>query len=116
MLPNPQMDAIEVLFYCLQSDNDDLDANGRSDNTHVGVIVVGSDREIKAKLGNVDYVVEVVDTERDLVELFVEKIRYEWNPECVGGFEVHHSSWGYLLERASYEFGVYFRLSLSVLC
>ncbi|GAA5834931.1 hypothetical protein JCM11251_002064 [Rhodosporidiobolus azoricus] len=103
-LPNPEHDAIEVLFYCLQSDNDDLLVNGRSERTHVGVIVVGDEREVQARLGNPSYVVEVVENEHDLIMLFVDKVRFEWDPECLAGFEVHHSSWGYLLERAEYAY------------
>ncbi|GAA5859597.1 hypothetical protein JCM8547_006156 [Rhodosporidiobolus lusitaniae] len=105
LLPNPQYDAIEVLFYCLQSDNDDLLVNGRSDNTHVGILMVGDEIDIKRKLGNPDFVVEAVENEEKLIERFVEKLRYDWDPECVAGFEVHHSSWGYLLERADFAYG-----------
>ncbi|GAA6052660.1 hypothetical protein JCM3770_003916 [Rhodotorula araucariae] len=103
LLPNPQHDPIEAIFYCLQSDNDEVDYNGRSDNTHVGVIVIGEE-DMYRRLGITDYYFEVVETERDLVEAFIDKLRDEWDPECVAGFEVHHGSWGYLLERAEAAF------------
>ncbi|BGP44636.1 DNA polymerase zeta [Rhodotorula kratochvilovae] len=103
LLPNPQHDAIEAIFYCLKSDNDEVDYNGRSENTHVGVIVVGEE-DMYRRLGITDYYFEVVETERDLIEAFIDKLRDEWDPECVAGFEVHHGSWGYLLERAEAAF------------
>lgn len=104
LLPDPKEDAIEAVFYCLQSDNEDLLVNGRLENTHVGAIVVG-DESLKKKLGRSDFVLEVVADERDLVELLLEKVRFEFDPECLAGFEVHHGSWGYLLERADSAFG-----------
>ncbi|BGP12586.1 DNA polymerase zeta [Rhodosporidiobolus nylandii] len=100
--PNPHEDEVSAIFYCLMSDNDDIEYNGRMDNTLVGVITVGDEYEVKRKLGNPDYAVEVVENEADLIEYFIEKVRYEWDPECFAGYEVHHSSWGYLLERAEY--------------
>ncbi|GAA5897069.1 hypothetical protein JCM5296_004286 [Sporobolomyces johnsonii] len=99
LLPDPQHDAIEAIFYCLQSDNEDLHINGRSDNTHVGVIIVG-DEKLKKHLGSTDYLVEVVEDERHLIDVWIDKVRFEFDPECLAGYEVHHGSWGYLIERA----------------
>ncbi|GAA5899314.1 DNA-directed DNA polymerase [Sporobolomyces salmoneus] len=101
LLPDPKEDPIEAVFYCLQSDNEDLLANGRSENTHVGAIVVG-DESLRKKLGPTDYVLELVEDERQLVEVLLEKVRFEFDPECLSGFEVHHGSWGYLLERSDF--------------
>ncbi|GAA6061348.1 hypothetical protein JCM10212_004829 [Sporobolomyces blumeae] len=103
LLPDPKLDAIEAAFYCLQSDNEDLFVNGRSENTHVGVIIVG-DPSLRKQLGSTDYVLDVVEDERQLIEVILEKVRFEFDPECVSGYEVHHGSWGYLLERADSEF------------
>jgi DNA polymerase zeta len=74
--------------------------NGRSDNTHVGVIAVGTP-DLKQRIGKMDYVVEVVKTERELISRFIDKVRDDWDPEALAGYEVHHSSWGYLLERGA---------------
>ncbi|GEM06150.1 DNA polymerase zeta subunit [Rhodotorula toruloides] len=103
LLPDPKEDAVEAIFYCLQSDNEDLDANGRSPNTHVGVIAVGTDDSYRV-LGITDYAVEFVEDELMLVRTFLDKLRDDWDPECVAGYEVHHASWGYLLERAEARF------------
>ncbi|GAA5838346.1 hypothetical protein JCM9279_003213 [Rhodotorula babjevae] len=104
LLPNPQHDAIEFLVFCLKSDNEREDEywNGRNEKTHVGYIVVGDGKKYE-HLDNRCHV-HVVETERDLIELFLDKLRMEWDPECVAGFEVHHGSWGYLLERAETAF------------
>ncbi|GAA5888955.1 hypothetical protein JCM16303_004683 [Sporobolomyces ruberrimus] len=102
LLPDPTRDPIEAAFYCLQSDNEDLLANGRSENTHVGVIVVG-DESLRKEIGPTDYVLEIVEDETALIELVRHKVRFEFDPECLSGFEVHHGSWGYLLERADHE-------------
>ncbi|GAA5965048.1 hypothetical protein JCM8115_005696 [Rhodotorula mucilaginosa] len=104
LLPDPQHDAIQAIFYCLQSDNEDLDANGRAENTHVGVIAVGNKDTLRI-VGITDYDIHVVEDERTLIDTFVEWVRYDWDPECLGGYEVHHASWGYLLERAEAEYG-----------
>ncbi|GAA5962119.1 hypothetical protein JCM21900_003552 [Sporobolomyces salmonicolor] len=101
LLPDPQHDAIEAIFYCLQSDNEDLHINGRSENTHVGVIIVG-DEILKKKLGSTNYLVEVVEDEQQLIDVWIDKVRFEFDPECLAGYEVHHGSWGYLIERAEY--------------
>lgn len=104
LLPDPKEDAIEAIFYCLQSDNEDLDVNGRSSNTHVGVIAVGTDDSYRV-LGITDYAIEFVEDERTLIETFVDKLRNDWDPECVAGYEVHHASWGFLLERGEAGYG-----------
>lgn len=106
LLPDPQLDAIEAIFYCLQSDNEDLHANGRSENTHVGVLAVGDGSTLRTLgITPAEYDVEIVSDERTLIDAFLEKVRYDWDPECLGGYEVHHASWGYLLERAEAEYG-----------
>ncbi|GAA5969258.1 hypothetical protein JCM11641_007531 [Rhodosporidiobolus odoratus] len=103
-LPDPQEDAIQAIFYTFQSDSEDLVVNGRSGNTHVGVIAIGEEDELRRKLGTAAYTIETVEDERELVELLIEKVRFEWDPDCFAGYEVHHSSWGYLLERANHAF------------
>lgn len=100
LLPDPEHDEIFALFYCLQSENDGLVKNGRDPeaNRHVGVIAVGSS-SLKKQVGNMGIAFDVVPDELALIKLFVRKVRDEWDPECFAGYEVHHSSWGYLLER-----------------
>lgn len=103
LLPNPKEDAIVALFYCLQSEADDLVGNGREEDRHVGVIAVGTD-ELRRVVGPTNYTFEVVDSEHDLLNLWIDKIR-AWDPEIVAGYETVHASWGYLLERADAAYG-----------
>jgi len=114
LLPDPTKDAIQAAFYCLQSDNEDLLVNGRSENTHVGAIIVG-DESFKKTIGPTDYVLEVVATEKELIEVILDKVRFKFDPECVSGYEVHHGSWGYLLERADSEYSSSTLISISSL-
>ncbi|ORY80222.1 hypothetical protein BCR35DRAFT_266236 [Leucosporidium creatinivorum] len=100
LLPDPKHDEIVALFYCLKTENEDITFNGRSEDTHVGVIAVGDDK-LKALLGHTDYVLKLVDSESELINEFIDMVR-TWDPECVAGYEVHHASWGYLIERAQY--------------
>lgn len=111
LLPDPKEDEILILFYCLKTENEGIDFNGRSEDTHVGVIAVAPKDEegnviadIKAIVGATDYVLDVVETEHDLINEWIDRVR-EWDPECVGGYEIHKGSWGYLIERAHYAHG-----------
>lgn len=103
LLPDPKYDEIIALFYCLKTENEDIDFNGRSEDTHVGVIAVGDDK-LKSLLGHTDYVFKIVDSESELINEFIDMVR-TWDPECVAGYEVHHGSWGYLIERALHGHG-----------
>ncbi|KAL8283649.1 hypothetical protein RQP46_005444 [Phenoliferia psychrophenolica] len=100
--PDPNHDAIVAIFYCYQSENDDLEPNGRGDDRVVGVIAVGDD-SFKRRLGPTPYHVEVVADESELFLTFIAKVQNEWDPEIVAGYEVHYASWGYLIERGRAE-------------
>ena len=106
LLPDPEHDEIFALFYCLQSENDGLVKNGRDPeaNRHVGVIAVGPP-SLKKQVGNMGIAFDVVPDELALIKLFVRRVRDDWDPECFAGYEVHHSSWGYLLERTFTRYG-----------
>lgn len=104
LLPDPEFDEIVALFYCLKTENEGIEMNGNVPETHVGVLVVG-ERDLSKKIGKTDYVVEVLETEQDLFNRFIDLVRYTWDPEAVAGYEVHRASWGYLLERAQVAYG-----------
>ncbi|SGY31587.1 BQ5605_C002g01244 [Microbotryum silenes-dioicae] len=102
LLPNPLLDPIQAIFYCLQSENDDVELNGRLPDTHVGCIAMwdAADSDLRKTVGPTDYGLEVVDDELSMIATFLDLIVNDWDPEALAGYEVHHSSWGYLLERA----------------
>ncbi|KAK4058006.1 DNA polymerase zeta [Microbotryomycetes sp. JL221] len=103
LLPDPKEDPIEVIFYCLKCEDTRVEKNGRSEDTHVGAIAVGSPN-LRRVVGSTDFVLDIVETELELVELFLQKLVEEWDPEAVAGYEVHKASWGYMLERVATEY------------
>ncbi|KAL1981232.1 hypothetical protein VTN96DRAFT_2945 [Rasamsonia emersonii] len=103
LAPNPEEDEIACVFWCLQSDDEDLDVNSALDGVHVGILAQsGSDALGKvARSITVDF--EREPTELDLITRLVDIVRY-YDPDILTGYEVHNSSWGYLIERARYKY------------
>jgi DNA polymerase zeta len=111
--PNPEEDEISCLFWCIQSEDEDLHANGRLPNAHVGMIFHGDGDGPEAKIAKavtVDF--ERETTELDLINRLVDIVRFH-DPDIITGYEVHNSSWGYLMERAKkkYDFDLCDELS-----
>ncbi|GKZ42769.1 DNA polymerase zeta [Aspergillus brasiliensis] len=111
--PNPEEDEITCVFWCLQSEDEDLDANGTVPGVHVGVISQAEDDrpDIKAsKALRIDW--EHESSELDLINRVVDIVRWH-DPDIITGYEVHNSSWGYLIERArkKYDFDICDELS-----
>lgn len=98
--PDPSQDPIEVVFYCLQSSRRLESGNGRRPGTYVGMIIVkgGKDDNQKVKYALNDCLVEVVETEIELMNLLIDKVR-DWDPEVLTGFELESWSWGYVMGR-----------------
>jgi DNA polymerase zeta len=107
-VPNPEEDEIQCLFWCLQSDEHDLDSNGIVEGTHLGVVVLSEDGKMSQKIAR-QFAVEVHEesSELDLIIRMVEIVRNH-DPDILTGYEVHGSSWGYLIERArlKYEYNL----------
>jgi DNA polymerase zeta len=111
--PNPEEDEISCLFWCIQSEDEDLHANGRLPNAHVGMVFHGDGDGPEAKIAKavtVDF--ECEGTELDLINRLVDIVRFH-DPDIITGYEVHNSSWGYLMERAKkkYDFDLCDELS-----
>ncbi|GKZ31253.1 DNA polymerase zeta [Aspergillus brasiliensis] len=111
--PNPEEDEITCVFWCLQSEDEDLDANGTVPGVHVGVISQAEDDrpDIKgSKALRIDW--EHESSELDLINRVVDIVRWH-DPDIITGYEVHNSSWGYLIERArkKYDFDICDELS-----
>lgn len=103
LAPNPEEDEISCVFWSLKSDDEDLDVNSTLDGVHVGILAQsGSDALGKvARSMSVDF--EQEPTELDLITRLVDIVRY-YDPDILTGYEVHNSSWGYLIERARYKY------------
>ncbi|KAI7963511.1 hypothetical protein MJO29_003938 [Puccinia striiformis f. sp. tritici] len=118
--PDPATDQIKVLFYCLKTERRDIEVNRPDSVTRVGIIMVDEHQSNtqayseslklpKYALDNCR--IEVVDTEVELLNSLIDKIR-TWDPEVLTGFELESGSWGYVMRRGCeldfdlvYEFG-----------
>ena len=109
LLPNPEYDEIKCAFWCIQSDDEDMLVNGLNEGTHVGLVVLAEGEEDFARKisGTVDVEVDEESSELDLINRLISIVR-EYDPDILTGYEVHGSSWGYMIERArcKYEFNL----------
>lgn len=93
LVPDPDMDEIAAVFWSFQGQND-----GRALNVtcQTGIIVVESKQLNPSRLR--DFLVEVVDTELELLNKIVDVV-VDLDPDIVTGWEVQAASWGYLNAR-----------------
>jgi DNA polymerase zeta len=98
LAPNPKEDEIACVIWGLQSDDYDLDANGVLDGVHVGMLAQRS-LGLESILRSLSVDVEMEATELELITRLVDIVRFH-DPDIITGYEVHNSSWGYLIERA----------------
>jgi DNA polymerase zeta len=104
LLPDPKMDAIVAVFYCLQDPSVELDQPVSEHGYYTGIWMVESEKNKMARLGNLRGLkVEYFESELDLFNEIVDRVRL-WDPDVLAGWEVHGSSWGFLAGRASEEF------------
>lgn len=108
MVPNPEKDEISCVFWCLQSDDEDLEVNGFNEGTHVGVLVLSEPSGISHRIAQQTAVeIQEENNELDLINRMVDIVRY-YDPDILTGYEVHGGSWGYMIERArcKYEYNL----------
>ncbi|PSK46036.1 DNA polymerase zeta catalytic subunit [Elsinoe australis] len=108
--PDPEHDEITSMFWCLHSDDDAV--TDREDGLRFGILLLdenGSDDDSLTSRIKKQTDVEVAyeGDELDLINHMVDILR-EFDPDILAGYEVHNSSWGYLIERArlKYEFNL----------
>ena len=99
LAPNPEQDEVGCIFWCVQIDDAEAE-QADSDNIFSGVLVLASDVMTAARIAGCT-IQEVAEekTEVDLLTRLVDIVRY-YDPDVLTGYEVHNSSWGYLIERA----------------
>jgi DNA polymerase zeta len=103
--PDPEKDAVSMVVWCLAEEKLDED-------TKVGIVVLTDPKDeklverIRGIVGNTVQIDEE-DDELDLLNRMVDIVRSH-DPDILTGYEVHNSSWGYLIERArlQYEFNL----------
>ena len=104
LVPNPEQDEISCVFWCLQSDDEDLEVNGINRGTHVGVLALSEEGGLARKIAQQTNVeVEEESSELDLVNRIVDIVR-NYDPDILTGYEVQGGSWGYLIERARWKY------------
>ena len=100
LVPNPEHDDICCVFWCLQSDDEELEVNGVNAGTHVGILALSEDGGLAQRIAQ-QYPIEVEEesNELDLINRLVDIVRL-YDPDILTGYEVHGGSWGYLIERS----------------
>ena len=100
LVPNPEQDEIGCVFWCLQSDEEDLEVNGINEGTHVGILALSDIGRMAPKISQqIGVEVEEEISELDLINRMVDIVRGH-DPDILAGYEVHGGSWGYIIERA----------------
>lgn len=104
LVPNPEEDEVQCIFWATKSDEDFQDGSQSSDTTVLGIIVVSEDGVLAHRI-RAQAKVEVIEesTELDAMVRMVEIVRTR-DPDVLTGYEVHGSSWGYLIERARHKY------------
>ncbi|OQD83288.1 hypothetical protein PENANT_c017G06835 [Penicillium antarcticum] len=113
LLANPEEDEITCMFWCIQSDDDDLEVNSHLLGVHVGMVYHGEGERPEGKISKVLTIdAEHEPTELDLINRLIDIVRYH-DPDILTGYEVHNASWGYVIERARkmYDFDICEELS-----
>ena len=94
--PDPEKDEVNMVVWCIADEQMDEDLK-------MGILVLNKDDSdlpdrIRRIVGN-NVEVDAEDTEIDLVNRLVDIVRM-YDADVLTGYEVHNSSWGYLIERA----------------
>ncbi|KAI3478274.1 hypothetical protein L1887_59798 [Cichorium endivia] len=103
LFPDPAFDAIQAVMYSFQNEDENLQDTGSRPDLRTGLILVANEGFRAERLGLSHLAIEVVEDELDLFNALVDLMR-AFDPEILVGWEIHSSSWGYIIERASKEF------------
>ncbi|KAJ5162172.1 hypothetical protein N7492_007564 [Penicillium capsulatum] len=113
LMANPIEDEITCIFWCLHSEDEDLEANSHLPGVHVGMIYHGEGERPETKVAKAMKLdMEQEPTELDLINRLVDIVRGH-DPDIISGYEVQNGSWGYVIERArkKYDFDLCDELS-----
>ncbi|KAL4942212.1 hypothetical protein BDV06DRAFT_192711 [Aspergillus oleicola] len=112
LAPNPEEDEISSIFWCINSGGSSEDPEFLL-GTHTGVVFQGEEERPEPKISKALKINwEHEPTELDLINRLVDIVRL-YDPDIITGYEVHNSSWGYVIERArkKYDFDLCDELS-----
>ncbi|KAF9115818.1 DNA polymerase zeta [Mortierella sp. AM989] len=96
-LPDPKTDPILAIFYCWQTERDDLISNGWVPGVGIFTHAEAGMME-KLAIGRVGYDIHVSENEGAMLNAIIEHVR-DLDPDILAGYEVHNLSWGYLVDR-----------------
>lgn len=104
LVPNPEEDGVQCIFWATKSDENFQDGS-QSENTTLSGIIVVSEDGVMAEQMRRHLKIEILEesTELDAMVRMVEIVRTH-DPDVLTGYEVHGSSWGYLIERARHKY------------
>lgn len=100
LVPNPDEDEVQCIFWSIKADGTVSTTQGTVGELIVGVIVLSADGQIAERIRR-QTSAEVLEESDELALMvrMVEIVRTH-DPDILTGYEVHGSSWGYLIERA----------------
>ncbi|EGC47812.1 polymerase zeta subunit [Histoplasma capsulatum var. duboisii H88] len=104
LVPNPEEDEISCVFWCVQDGETEINDDGDSAGITAGIIALSENESLAARISpTMVSEFEEEHTELDLLTRLVDVVRQR-DPDILTGYEVHNSSWGYLIERARYKY------------
>ncbi|KAK8023998.1 DNA polymerase family B [Apiospora rasikravindrae] len=104
LVPNPEEDEVQCIFWCSKTDEHLNSSAGAPSDLRSGIIVASEDGIMVERIRS-QTTVEIYEesSELDLMVRMVEIVRTH-DPDILTGYEVHGSSWGYLVERARFKY------------
>jgi DNA polymerase zeta len=113
-LPDPKKDEISCVFWCFQSEDSSTTNFQSGKSVHSGILALSKAGDFARQILHHKRIDEIIEesTEIDLLTRTVDIVR-KHDPDIITGFEVHNSSWGYLIERAQLQFGFDFGSEIS---
>lgn len=99
LAPDPAEDEVQSIFWCFQGDEGSNDGH-----SNTGIICLSDENGIINQMRKQTAIaVEAEEDELDLINKIVDIVRC-FDPDILTGYEVHNTSWGYLIERARLRF------------
>ncbi|RAR07607.1 DNA polymerase zeta catalytic subunit [Stemphylium lycopersici] len=103
LVPDPAEDEIQCIFWSVQGEE-----YATTDRPRKGILCFSDEDGVAVRIAKqVSVEVEYEEDELDLINRVVDIVR-QLDPDILTGYEVHNSSWGYLIERArmKYEYNL----------
>lgn len=105
-LPDPEFDRIDCVFWAIHYNDEDLSTDEARESKQMGFVMLSEYDDLAHSIPHQgSTVVEEETSELDLITHFVDIVR-NYDPDILTGYEVHGSSWGYMIERARSQFEI----------